>query len=229
MPRHMAGATAGRAASWRGGRTAEPSRVMREQRGGSGRGGERDGNALDERPQERGIERAHSRRRRWLAEQAPAAALAPPQAGRHPPRARRPLRRLRGRLPAQRAHGQHLCARLLCVQQCTPRVRIPATAAKESCQPGSVHARGFQASVATAASRSAYQREAGRDAAIATTPARPITPARWSDAPLRPAARTQRSGPPHDESAAQAQPGQPQHGQRQRGEQTTFCPLTAQR
>jgi hypothetical protein len=61
--------------------------------------------------------------------------------------------------------------------------RIPATAAKDSCQPGSVHARGFQASVAAAAKSSAYEREAGREAAIATIPAIPITPARCSDGP----------------------------------------------
>ncbi len=61
--------------------------------------------------------------------------------------------------------------------------RIPATAANESCQPGSVQERGFQASVAAAAKSRAYAREAGRDAAIATIPAIPITPARCSEGP----------------------------------------------
>ena len=60
---------------------------------------------------------------------------------------------------------------------------MPATAANESCQPGSAQARGFQSSVAVAASSSAYQREAGREAAIAAMPASPMTPARWSDGP----------------------------------------------
>ena len=40
---------------------------------------------------------------------------------------------------------------------------MPATAANESCQPGSRQARGLSASVTAAASSSAYQREAGRD------------------------------------------------------------------
>ena len=62
-------------------------------------------------------------------------------------------------------------------------VRIPATAANESCQPGSPHARGFTPSVTQAASSSAYQREAGRAAASATSDAAPITPARCSDGP----------------------------------------------
>ena len=64
-----------------------------------------------------------------------------------------------------------------------PKARMPTTAAKESCQPGSAHARGFQASVAAAASSSAYERDDGLEAAIAAMPARPITPARWSDGP----------------------------------------------
>ena len=61
--------------------------------------------------------------------------------------------------------------------------RIPATAANESCQPGSAVARGLNASVAQAASRSAYQREAGLAAASATREAAPITPARCRDGP----------------------------------------------
>ena len=61
--------------------------------------------------------------------------------------------------------------------------RMPATAANDSCQPGSAHARGLSASVAAAASSSAYQRDAGRDACSAAIPAAPITPARCSDGP----------------------------------------------
>ena len=59
----------------------------------------------------------------------------------------------------------------------------PATAAKESCHPGSPAAAGFIASVTAAASPSAYQREAGRPASAATSPATPMTPARWIDGP----------------------------------------------
>ena len=59
----------------------------------------------------------------------------------------------------------------------------PATAANESCQPGSPAARGFSTSVTAAASPSAYQRDAGRPASAATRPAIPITPARWIDGP----------------------------------------------
>ena len=59
----------------------------------------------------------------------------------------------------------------------------PATAANDSCHPGSPDARGLSASVATAASPSAYQRDAGRPASAATSPAQPITPARWIDGP----------------------------------------------
>ena len=58
---------------------------------------------------------------------------------------------------------------------------IPTTAAKLSCQPGSPVARGLIASVTAAASRAAYQRERGRPASAATTPAAPITPARRID------------------------------------------------
>ena len=61
--------------------------------------------------------------------------------------------------------------------------RIPTTAAKLSCQPTSELARGSIASVVPAASRSAYQRERGREARPATIPAAPITPARWIEAP----------------------------------------------
>ena len=68
-------------------------------------------------------------------------------------------------------------------QQAAPATRIPTTAANESCQPGSPHARGLSASVTAAASSSAYQRDAGRAAASATSAAAPITPARWSDGP----------------------------------------------
>ena len=59
----------------------------------------------------------------------------------------------------------------------------PATAANESCQPGSPDARGLSASVTAAARPSAYQRDAGRPASAATSPAAPITPARWIDGP----------------------------------------------
>ena len=58
-----------------------------------------------------------------------------------------------------------------------------STAAKLSCQPGSAAACGFQASVSAAASSSAYQRDAGRPASAATSPAAPITAARWIDGP----------------------------------------------
>ena len=57
------------------------------------------------------------------------------------------------------------------------------TAANDSCQPGSDAARGFSASVTAPASPSAYQRDAGRPARAATSPAAPITPARWIDGP----------------------------------------------
>ena len=56
--------------------------------------------------------------------------------------------------------------------------RIPATAANESCQPASPATRGLAASVAPAATSSAYEAEAGRDADSATRPAAPITAAR---------------------------------------------------
>ena len=59
----------------------------------------------------------------------------------------------------------------------------PPTAAKESCQPGSPDARGLTASVTAAARPSAYQRDAGRPASAATSPAAPMTPARWIDGP----------------------------------------------
>ena len=59
----------------------------------------------------------------------------------------------------------------------------PATAAKESCQPGSPTASGLSASVTAAASPSAYQRDDGRPASAATSPAIPMTPARWIDGP----------------------------------------------
>ena len=55
---------------------------------------------------------------------------------------------------------------------------IAATAAKLSCQPTCSEANGSIASVTTAASSNAYQRELGRDASAATNPAAPITPAR---------------------------------------------------
>ena len=55
---------------------------------------------------------------------------------------------------------------------------IPATAANESCQPASPATRGFAASVTAAASSSAYEADAGRDTASATSPAAPITAAR---------------------------------------------------
>ena len=64
-----------------------------------------------------------------------------------------------------------------------PATRMPATATNDSCQPGSPPARGFRARVAAAASRSAYQRDDGRDSVIAAMPAAPITPARCSDGP----------------------------------------------
>ncbi len=58
-----------------------------------------------------------------------------------------------------------------------------ATAAKDSCHPGSAAVRGLIASVTAAASNSAYQRRAGRPASAATRPATPITPARWIEGP----------------------------------------------
>ena len=60
---------------------------------------------------------------------------------------------------------------------------IPITAAKLSCQPASPLVRGLIASVTKAASRIAYQRERGRPASAATTPAAPMTPARWIEGP----------------------------------------------
>lgn len=60
---------------------------------------------------------------------------------------------------------------------------IAATATKLSCQPGSPLARGLSASVAAAASSSAYHRDAARPASAATVVAAPITPARWIDGP----------------------------------------------
>ena len=57
------------------------------------------------------------------------------------------------------------------------------TAANDSCQPGSDEARGLSASVTAAARPIAYQRDAGRPASAATSPAAPITPARWIDGP----------------------------------------------
>jgi hypothetical protein len=60
---------------------------------------------------------------------------------------------------------------------------IPITAAKLSCQPTSPSAPGFTARVRHAASSTAYQRERGRSASAATSPAAPITPARWIDGP----------------------------------------------
>ena len=79
----------------------------------------------------------------------------------------------------------------------TPLIRaastvIAVTAAKLSCQPGSSRAAGSSASVTAAASSSACQRAAGRDASVATTAAAPITPARWIDAP-EPATGTYRA------------------------------------
>ena len=62
---------------------------------------------------------------------------------------------------------------------------IPITAAKLSCQPTSPSARGLIASVIAAASSTAYQRERGRSARAATSPAAPITPARWIEGPRR--------------------------------------------
>ena len=59
----------------------------------------------------------------------------------------------------------------------------PATAANESCQPGSPDASGLSVSVTAAARPSAYQRDDGRPASAATSPAIPITPARWIDGP----------------------------------------------
>ena len=58
-----------------------------------------------------------------------------------------------------------------------------ATATNDNCHPGSSGARGFSASVTAAASSSAYQRCPGRPAKAATSPAIPITPARWIEGP----------------------------------------------
>ena len=60
---------------------------------------------------------------------------------------------------------------------------MASTAANESCQPGSPAARGLSKSVSAAASRTAYQRDAGRPARAATSPAPPMIPARWIDGP----------------------------------------------
>jgi hypothetical protein len=64
-----------------------------------------------------------------------------------------------------------------------PTASSATTAAKLSCHPTSATARGFSASVAAAASSSAYHREAGRPASIASSAAAPMTPARWIDGP----------------------------------------------
>ena len=98
--------------------------------------------------------------------------------------------------------------------------RIPATAANESCQPGSAHARGFSASVAAAASSRAYAREAGRDAAIATMPAIPITPARCSDGPGAGERHVERDqGHERGEPRPRAEAGQHQRRQGERRQQ----------
>jgi hypothetical protein len=60
---------------------------------------------------------------------------------------------------------------------------IAATAANDSCQPGSPAARGLTPSVTAAASSSAYHRDAGRPASAATIAATPMTPARWIEGP----------------------------------------------
>ena len=63
------------------------------------------------------------------------------------------------------------------------RTSSPATAQNESCQPMSAVARGSIARVAAAARPSAYHLAVGLLASDATTPAMPITPARWIEAP----------------------------------------------
>ena len=106
----------------------------------------------------------------------------------------------------------------------------PTTAAKDSCQPGSPEARGLTASVTTAASPSAYQREAGRPASAATSPAAPITPARWIDGPP-PASGT------YSATSTSAAPSRTRSGSPSAmpapstsiASRTTFWPLTASR
>ena len=106
--------------------------------------------------------------------------------------------------------------------------KIPATAAKLSCQPTSCHARGSKPSVTVAASRSAYHRDAGRPANAATTPAKPITPARMTEGPA-PVTGTYTAiniampiSRPRLRSPAAAS-----SGQASAASSATFCPLTA--
>ena len=91
---------------------------------------------------------------------------------------------------------------------------IATTAAKLSCHPGSSAARGLSASVTAAARSSAYQRDAGRPAIVAATPAAPMTPARWIDGPppasgtystIRPSARSSRARNSRPTSADRAE------------------------
>ena len=143
-----------------------------QRRGGNGRG-ESEGDAVGEAAQERGAQTAGGARRA-AARRRPAPGLA---------RGRAPLGAPAGGRRSSRAPAISSTAFRSTRWSGTPNVRIPATAPKESCHPGSAQARGFQASVAAAASSSAYQREAGREAAIAAMAARPMTPARCSDGP----------------------------------------------
>ena len=87
------------------------------------------------------------------------------------------------REPARRSGANSSATRRSLAASGRPASRMPATATNESCQPGSPQARGFRASVAAAASSSAYQRDDGRESVIAAIPAAPITPARCSDGP----------------------------------------------
>ncbi len=110
-----------------------------------------------------------------------------------------------------------------------PATRMPATATNESCQPGSLHARGFRASVTAAASSSAYQRDEGRESVIAAMPAAPITPARWSDGPA-PASGTynatrQSNAMPRPRGP---RPGRGEQRQRQRHQQHHVLPAHRQ-
>ena len=100
-----------------------------------------------------------------------------------------------------------------------PRARMPPTAANESCHPGSPDARGFPASVAPAASSSAYQREAGRERASAASPAAPMSPRAGATGPRRRAAHTARSAPAAPRASAPAKAPRREERQRQRGEE----------
>ena len=97
---------------------------------------------------------------------------------------------------------------------------MPATAANESCQPGSPATRGLTSSVAATASSSTYQRDAGRPATAAASPAsahRPGPLERRAGAGQRHVQRHERTDA--REPGPHAQSRERQQRQRQRSEQ----------